>query len=342
MKERGGNMTTDDKMQMAKEKNFILMSQQKMQSEMQMAMAAKDAMNKDVQGTLDHEDIQKRWDDYSSTGNWDASPLMPSALPIEDVFGTRKISTGNAYEEPDKSNPDRIVQYSATKADAALQIANEAHSKPRVMRDVLNEWNRLPQEVKDKKLADKSGQNPILQSYIDNHWKNLVDAKFVNKPRTPSTSRTTFDWNVNVGSGHNQNSKFQDQGVQKIASVEGDFDLPNYKNLGQVSQTSETQNIPEVIVKDKNGNETVKKLNETALFHVVGFSDKTDKLVIQLDGNSSGDMTYMKGDILVVPASGFNDLLQKKPFGIFRGQTPTAPPSTPAKKTYNSKTGKFE
>lgn len=92
-------------------------------------------------------------------------------------------------------------------------------------------------------------------------------------------------------------------------------------NLGQVSQTSETQNIPEIIVKDENGHETTKALNETAAFHLVGYSPTKDQLIIELD-NKSSDYSYSKGDVLVVPASRFDDLLKKKPFGVYRSQTP--------------------
>jgi hypothetical protein len=72
----GGNIPDSVKKQMATDKNYVIMEQFKMKSDMEQALAAKDAVQKDVQGNLDHEDFQQRWDTYTSKGKWDSSPLL--------------------------------------------------------------------------------------------------------------------------------------------------------------------------------------------------------------------------------------------------------------------------
>jgi hypothetical protein len=236
-KERGGNLTQEDQVSMARDKRYLMMQQQQMQSSMQQALQDREMLSKDVNGNYDHEKGDAKYNNYLRTGFYNNSPLEPSAMTIEDVFGQRKIQTANAYEEPDKNNPDRIAQYSASKDDVGQQIANEAHAKPRVMKDVFNEWGRLPQEEKDKKLADSGGKNPILQNYIDNHWQNLVEKKFVNKTKTPVAKGLTFNlFGRDVKFAPGQQSQgtvvYGDKTYNKPIEFDGSFKLTNVPTSG--------------------------------------------------------------------------------------------------------------
>jgi hypothetical protein len=167
--------------------------------------------------------------------------------------------------------------------------------------------------------------NPIIRWAMSN--PDYISASMGANPSTPKNipsagKGTSFNWNATIGASYNRNNQFNTQKNFPQATTEGKFVFPDYMNLGQVSQTGESQNIPEIITSDNNGNETTKSLNETMPFHLIGYSPTKDQLIIGVDGKSS-DYTYDKGDILVVPASRFDDLLKKKPFGIFRGQQVT-------------------
>jgi hypothetical protein len=70
MKERGGNLSTDDKIQMAKEKDFILMQQQKMQSDMQ-SLQLHEKMAMQSPNKWDAEELNRRKMEYMRTGTYD-------------------------------------------------------------------------------------------------------------------------------------------------------------------------------------------------------------------------------------------------------------------------------
>lgn len=336
-KDRGGNLTQEDQVSMARDKRYLMMQQQQMQSSMEQAMQDRNILSKDVNGNYDHEKGDAKWQNYLQSGTYDNSPLEPSAMTIEDVFGQRKIQTANAYEEPDKSNPDRIAQYSANKEDVGQQITNEAHTKPRVMKDVFNEWSALPQTEKDKKLAENSGQNPILQNYIDNHWQNLVDKKFVNKERPP-VKKTTFDWSSPVDDTHNKNKEYTVKPGFEIMTADGKVALPDsYDFSGIPRTTTDPRKIKTVLKPNGKGGFTETPLGESARYDLVSYSPSSDVAIINLKDDTS-DGTYQKDNNLAVRGSEVDDLLQRKPFGITRGQkTQSATPITDLTNVFRKK-----
>jgi hypothetical protein len=168
---------------MASEKNYLLMDQQKMQSDMQQAMAAKDAVQKDVQGNLDHEDFQKRWDSYISTGQWDSSPLLPSAVDPDEFFG-KTINKGNFGKTKvtiAKKNADGTITTvskiaSGTEEDGRNLVASHMHSSDRLARGWIQKFQALktnnPAEY--DKYMKTEGANPILKWAQDNYWDKVL------------------------------------------------------------------------------------------------------------------------------------------------------------------------
>lgn len=294
---------------------------------------------------------------FATTGRFNDAPL-PLLPKSPDAFfmNNRNKAEGDVtttedyYTNPNGKKVLKSTVHSATEQQARDFVVANLFNDEQLREGVFQEFSNLPESEQWKYLkdfdTDKSGKldetelriippkdsddsnNPILRYAQDKYWAKARRSVEGKETGAAQSQRISFNWNSVVNAGNNQNDKFINQGASVVPSVEGDFNFPDYYNLGGTSQTAESQKIPRVVVKDDKGNEIIKPLNETALFHLVGYSKLTDRLYIQLDGNSSDNMTYSKGDLLVVPASDFKDLLKKKPFGIFREETPTIPTNT--------------
>ena len=195
MRQRNGNLTTEDKMQLAKEKDFILMNQQKMQSDMTQALAAKDAIQKDYLGRLDHDDFDTRFQNFMQTGTWDNSPLLPAKVsPVQFYGSPNNKFRGNDTEITLKRNEGgntitETATSSGTEEQGREKVKADFFSHDGLARAYTEEFAQLketnPQEYKDY----ISQPNGIMKWAQDKHWQDALDIK--NKKVTaPQTQRS--------------------------------------------------------------------------------------------------------------------------------------------------------
>jgi hypothetical protein len=346
-----GNIPESVKREMATAKSYLQMDQMRLKADMEQAMAEKQMISRDTRGELDHNQWKDKWDSYMNSGKYDTTPLMPSALSPDLYFKdrtTKLLGTQGTITKTVKT-PQGVLETTKSKASGTEEEARDyvkalVLGNDRFARGVSEKFEALKTNdpKKFKEYLDGSA-NPILQFAQDNYWEQalVMENAETEKPVTVPKN-TTFDWNVSIGSGHNQNNKFNIQKSIPVALEDGTtVTLPDYMNLGQVSSTTDPQNIIEYITQDKNGKEVKTALNETARFDIVGYSPTKDVLIIKLADDTS-DRTFRRGSVLMVDASRYDDLLKNKPFGIFRGETPTVAPVVKKKLVYNPKTGKLE
>ena len=372
LKKRGNdfkNFTTEDWVFLQQERNKLEAAQERMNTDLLKFQKVEQVMEADKNGKQNFD--QDEWNavkmQYMNTGVFPTDFTLP--IKAQSFTQTLADESYKSFKGEEVGGDDVLnikgvphkrpytVNISEEQAKGLIRdtiLGNDAARK-----DLLARFSALPAEEKAKWLIDENDDKGISPTEERNgviRWAQsnpeFIKAAQVRKYGTPTpikqptATRSTFDWNINIGGTHNRNAQFNVYKDQPQATTEGKFTFPDYMNLGQVSQTSETQNIPEIIVKDNNGNDVTKPFNETAAFHVVGLSPSTGQMVIELDGTSS-DYSYSKGDVLVVPAQRFADLLKKKPFGIdlesLMGASKPAQSATTQKKgVYNPKTGKIE
>ena len=198
MRQRGGDLTMDDKIQMAKDKDYILMQQQQMQASMVRAMKDREDVQKDVQGNLDHDDFNNRWNNFIKTGNYDTSPLMPSAISPNEYFNQEKnkfngTPTNIPYTETIGGVPQKFTKTaSGTEEQARGWVQDRLHGDDRFARGVIQEFQNLkttnPTLYKQYLDTDKNGvvspdeekasqsakSNPILKYAQDTYWQNAL------------------------------------------------------------------------------------------------------------------------------------------------------------------------
>jgi hypothetical protein len=342
----GGNLSDEQKMQMTTDKNVLLMQQQQMQSSMVRAMKDREDVQKDVQGNLDHEDFNNRWNDYLKTGNYDQSPLLPASISPNDYFNkdANKFK-GNPADVTTVENiggvPQKVTRTaSGTEAQGRTWVQDRLHNDDRFARGVIQDFQNLkntnPSLYKQYLDTDINGtvspdgarasqsvnSNPILKYAQDNYWQNALKLGESKPVTLKMGSATKFDYSK-VNATNNQNGLYTPQDGFAAKDATGKvFNLPSYQDLGQKKVVTVDQNIKQIYTKDKNGNETLVPFNQSAKFDITGYSKDKDQILITLDSGTTGDGDYSKGDQLVVPAADFDDVLKNK-YGIFRGQQTT-------------------
>lgn len=328
-KNSGGFPSMEEMQQIQAKKNYLVSEQQKMQADMEQALLEKEVIEKDGGVNYDPQEwYQKKFQPYIESGKWDKTPMLKRAKPIESVF-RGKVTGAGAYEEPDPDNPTRLRQTSASKKDVAVRIADTIFSDESVKRHAMEEWRGLPDSEKVKYYNDvnadglineedrasgdvlvKSLDNPIIKSYVDKHWANLVDVKFTNKQRPPSAQTTGgFNVKIDVGAGNNKNETFD---VRDNVTAYGTT-FGKLMNLGRVSFTSDPQTIDEYVDLEKG---TSVPLGAATRIEVVSYSPDKDLIVAKVVDDVRGKLR--SGKIIGLSGAKYNDLLKSKPFYIDR------------------------
>jgi hypothetical protein len=209
-KEAGGlaNLSGEAQTKILAAKNVLISKQNEMKADMAQYLLEKETVDKD--GGVNYDPVEvynTKFAPYLNGEKYNRTPLQPKAKPIEAVVkGT--ISGVGAYSENDPNNPSQLRMVSASKKDVAPQIVDVIMSNQAVKRHALQEWDSLGEEGqkayldlnKDNIVSEeerkagsvlaRSLDNPIIRSYVDKHWGNLVDVKFKNKQKGKSDSTT--------------------------------------------------------------------------------------------------------------------------------------------------------
>lgn len=197
MKQSGYNMSMEDKMAMQAEKNLIVSQQNDMLMKQKM-WEEEDALVKKYPGEYDDAEHRQKTLDYITTGNFDYTSVPYRALPVADelmkIRGKVGKTTAVTRPLPDRPGYQQTIETTGTREDIAPIIIDRVFNNPRIMKDMMNKWNALPREEKDRRLiesgydTDKSGtlspqerasgealtksaENPILKYYIDENYK---------------------------------------------------------------------------------------------------------------------------------------------------------------------------
>ncbi len=250
-KNSGGFPSMEEMQQIQAKKNYLVSEQQKMQADMEQVLLEKEVIEKDNGVNYDPQEwYQKKYQPYIETGKWDKTPMVKRAKPIESVF-RGKVTGAGAYEEPDPDNPSRLRQTSASKKDVAVRIADTIFADESVKRHALEEWRTLPDSEKEQYLNDANGDgmisdeerqqgdvlvksldNPIIKSYVDKHWANLVDVRFTNKQRPASTGSGKPTISDIIGEKRDIDPMYGNISRPNIYSLGGDMAITDIPTAG--------------------------------------------------------------------------------------------------------------
>jgi hypothetical protein len=335
-----GNLPVDVKQQMQSEKNILLAIQQKMQSDMERAMVDRDIVSKDVAGNIDHEDANARWADYVTTGNYDISPLKPSAIDpdlqysrnINKGVGTKSTVTITKKKDGVLVTEKKIA--SGTEEEGRKFVEADILGNPRLAQGYIKKFKALktndPETYVKYLDTDLSGtvdtseeqaastsSNPIIKWAQDNYWDKKLILEDVEVTK-PETVKTTFDWELGVGIDNNKNTQFAKNNDITIQR------LPPYKNFYDLQLGS----VPSVIQKvgdyvDASTGEK-KTLNKAINMKIVGYSPDGDKLIVNVEDDVYPAKGEPKTNLLLkdtkieLDASLYDALLKAKPYGFSR------------------------
>ncbi len=194
-KKSGYNMTSEEKMQMQAEHNFIIEKQNEMLAKQKM-WEEEDELVKKNPAVFDEKEHALKTIDYMNKGDFDYTTLPYRAKPISSklIQLRGKIGTVTQKTIPVKDTPGYQQSYNTqgTRDDIAPIIVHEVYNDPATMKDMMNGWKSLPLSVKNELLdTDKIGgvseaerkagevvtmdkENPILKWYIDENYKYAI------------------------------------------------------------------------------------------------------------------------------------------------------------------------
>lgn len=208
MRSSGYNMSTDDKMAMQAEKNLIVTKQNEMLMKQKM-WEQEAALVKSNPADFDDKEHALKTAKFISDGEFDYNTLPYRAIPVSSRLLSLKGKIGKtiATTSPMEGSPgfQQTIETTGTREEVAPIIIEEVFKDPRVMKDMMQSWNALTQEEKNKYLETdnvegiseeerkaggapaKSAENPILKFYIDNNYKHAISEN----PSTPQRITTT-------------------------------------------------------------------------------------------------------------------------------------------------------
>lgn len=184
MRDKGGQLTTDDKVEMAKQKDYILMQQAKMQQDMEQAQLH-NKMTMQNPNRWDAEEQQNRYNEYIKTGTYDHTepPIKPLSLTDAAMKNINKVATKEYAPEDERKSYSvngvpyyKQTTYSARKEDVIPYIKSAIADNDQYGAGVLKEWNELPAQEKES-YHTKNPSNPILEMAVDKHWKEWVKSE---------------------------------------------------------------------------------------------------------------------------------------------------------------------
>jgi hypothetical protein len=310
------NLSTQDKQNMLTDKNFIISQAQGQVAQMEMYKQHKDLVEKNP-GKFDMTKFAEATKRYMETGIYDQT--MPAYQPID--FGAyvneqaQKLGFNLERKEvPVGYGMIATEAWNIPKGEEGKFIISQLGENPQADADFWNRWNAADKEYwfEEGKKQDK---NPI-QLWAEQEFAGVRQSKQTGKRAIPGMKTgTTFDWNFAIGGQHNRNNEFDVLPNKKVISSYGTTIFPDFMNLGQVSFSSDPQQIEEIIEIDETGKEKRTRIGDVSRLEIVGYSPSKDILIVKaLD---DGD-TVSSGDILFVDASQYNDLLKRRPFGLDR------------------------
>jgi hypothetical protein len=311
-------------------------AQAKMNSDLERFKMDKQVMDRDNGRTLNTDDWKRRQEEYFKTGVYSEEPLRYARKSIDLYLASHPVR-GQGYtvsrEYPGNANKEVPYEVSGRKEDAVPVVVGFALSDPGYQEEAKEEWNSLnetekaayfdPNNELTKYYTSLGIDNPVLMNYAEKHWKRGIQEN----PGTPSFKdrsagkKSTFDWNIGIGSGHNRNADFETLKDVSQVTLFGKRTYPDFINLGSVNQTpTEAQPIDEIISYESGSPKRVKevkgdKISDSVRFNIVGYSKSDDVIVVKIADD--GDY-FRAGDVVALPADKYSDLLRRKPMGIHR------------------------
>jgi hypothetical protein len=286
MKDRGGNMTTEDKVKMAKEKDYILMEQSKMASDMEQAQLHNKMVSQNP-NRWDRDEQAKRFNDYITTGSYDHTepPIKPLSLTDAAMKMSNKVATKEYIDQNEPQQTYSVggvpykksIVYSASREDVAPYIQAAIADNDQYGAGVLKEWNDLAPTDKEVYFS-KNPKNPILEMAVDKHWKEWVKSEEKEVKNTqPSNSGLGFSFYT--GSG--KRISYTPQPAREVPIGKTTYstfhEIPNLPADDLISKGN-------IRVLDGEGDE-VTQPNINIPSEVVGYDEATDELIFMAKSN---------------------------------------------------------
>lgn len=339
LKSRGGrfeNFTTQDWVELQKGRKYIESAQAKMNTDLERFKMDEQLMKRDGGRNYDPDEWNNIKKTYLQTGVYSEDPLPVKEKAFEGYLSQRsKNYTDKLQAELETTTLGGIKQKRTAWVNMTPEQAKEEIKQGILLNDgerknVMKRFAALPVQEQAKWLdtnrdgkVDKTEQgdeNGIIawaQQYQP-FLSALIKEDTSMYSNVGTNNKTTFDWNIGIGSGHNQNNQFPVRGQVDIATILGKATLPNSLDFsGLPRTTTDARKINTVLEPDGKGGYKETPLGEAASFDIITYSPQDDVIVIKLKSDTS-DFAYKEGDVLVVKGSEFDDLLKRKPFGISR------------------------
>ena len=307
MKERGGNLTTDDKIQMAKEKDFILMNQQKMQSDMERIQLHRKMVAQNPNRWSDEEQ-SLRENEYMKSGSYEHTepPIRPLSLTDAAMRNMNKIATKEYIPKEEEISYTiggvpwkKSTTYSASKADVVPYIKSALADNDQYAVGAIKEWNELTPQEKEK-YHTTNPQNPILEMAVDRHWKEWVKSEV-------KESRNT----MGQGGASGNMRTWNGQKYTPTSAMSSPYVGLSSDGYHPITNLTKQMTIPvsrmELLEEDKASAE---KPAQSIKGYVTGYDEGTDKIIF-LVSQDYKDLDYPtlssgRGMQIAVPRSDFS------------------------------------
>jgi hypothetical protein len=361
MKSSGNNLSVDDKMAMQAEKNYIISQQQEMQTRQDLWRQHRDMIMQNP-NKYDAQEWSIYDAKYREKGEYPliAPPIKAKSIDmaIEDNPVVGNENTQTIPETRDGLRGFVDVRFSGDEQQGRERVKQVALMDEAYSKDLVTQFSNLDEATKLKYLdADKNGLispqeaedfNAIIKWGQDTKWQKALRRDELGWRKTEPTPSRTFNWNVNIGVGHNRNSEFDKKENINLWNT----DFKEYYDLDLGVARTVTQKIQDYT--DLQTGERL-KLNKTARFKVVAYSPDNDQLIVSVidtvvptsEERKMGAKPLMRDKVIALDASLYDDLLRSKPYGFSREaalgrQEKQESSSLPKKKIYDQATGTFK
>jgi hypothetical protein len=307
---------------------------------MQKAWEMEDALVKKNPLDFDEKEHALKTLNFMQNGTFDMNDIPWAAQPVSDELQKLrgKIGVKTSITTPDPLNKGylKTTAVMGEKKDFAPVIRDLVFKNPKHMKDMLQQWQALPQEQKNQYLdINKDGvvspqeeqaikskdlTNPILNWYVDQNWRAGRFEEDLGKPqRIPQTAaKTGFNWALGIGPNNNRNGEFLERPGVKIQN------LPSYTKWYDFQLGSVPTVAPQIGTYKNASTGATGTLDRAVSVKIIGYDAGSDKLVFSLEEDvlplkGEGREKYMpKGTKIEVDASDYNALLEAKPIGFSR------------------------
>ena len=274
MKSSGGVLSTDDKMQMAKEKDYIMLQQDKMQSDMA-TMQLHQKMVAQNPNRWDESELNNWVSDYMKTGKYEhpEPPIKPLSLTDAAMKNINKVAT-KEFHDPNEdvvygkggtSYKDETI-YSAQKQDVAPYIQASIANNDQYAAGALQEWQESG-DIDRQKYHKENPSNPILAMMVDKHWKEWVKADV-------KTTR-----NIQATGGTKKQVEPQEA---KDVGIIGQTAYPKFHDLGNRPISNVTP--PLIRVLDPEGETPMKPASPITAI-LIGYDESRDEFIMESKAN---------------------------------------------------------